>query len=996
VAKKRTKIEQESFDMLKDMNKLGQSLAKNLGIADSAAQSITKKTTASNKIIQEKFKTLTETLKLSKKENEYQKAARKLGSQILGLRGKDAKKNKEIMQMQQKQLVAMGKIDNIAQDLTEQFGMQASVIKNTVKQGRLLLNPFIMLSGFLALSIKRFFELEKLGKGTARQSGLLERNTREFQKSIKEVQPELIAFGASIDDISKASGTAADNFGFLDEETSKIVKSSVMLGTAFGIQVDTMVDVVSQARLLGASMEDINTFTNEVVGSGIQVNKVFEDLKAVQGDTALILAGQTNQLMSQVLEARKLGLNLNDIANSTSATGSFQDLFTSQMKASVLFGKSINLVESTRLRRQGKFLEARKRELESITGTRNISEQALRIEGMSVEQKKELERITGRTASDTIKDLNRQLFLQGKLSGQAALDVKNEIQRERLLQRQLNIQDKLRAIFTRIGITLGEKLLPYITQFATYLEDLVSDPTRLTNAINSIGSAITYLAGTLALFKTAMFASDMKNLFGSIMGGGGASGFQNLFAGSEGRASLLGGRGQKRTMGGTLNRSASRMNAIGSGAKFLRVLGPAAAAISLGADVFKIATTKDAKERKKATGSFAGGVIGGGIGFLLGGPAGAAIGAGLGQFAGKAVSKYFETEEEELSRAARTATANIQRDISLSVRSRKNEITESLADALKGINYDQVVDSISGSLGVDRQTADALVKDAGMTEEAFSKLTAENGGLTKFANELVEASKVVEKYKTSLEGLAKQALAESGMAEAKQVTSMVSGLKKDLGGKNEEGNRVLVEKFIKSADADMFKGIQKEDGFDTMSASALMDRFETLSREKGGYSFVNPDTRAGSLGQNFFKELLTQQLGADTFKQLAGGDIDKFLGDNVTEFAMRGGAFIGDYEDEQLGKIASSLIDQLMVSAVKNQNRASIKQRELFVEKKASLNDFTINANPADTLMVQGGTQIGNDVIEKLDAVIDAINSNGGDIIMNGEKVGKQIARTLR
>jgi len=181
-----------------------------------------------------------------------------------------------------------------------------------------------------------------------------------------------------------------------------------------------------------------------------------------------------------------------------------------------------------------------------------------------------------------------------------------------------------------------------------------------------------------------------------------------------------------------------------------------------------------------------------------------------------------------------------------------------------------------------------------------------------------------------------------------------------------------------------------------MSASALMDRFETLSREKGGYSFVNPDTRAGSLGQNFFKELLTQQLGADTFKQLAGGDIDKFLGDNVTELAMRGGALIGDYEDEQLGKIASSLIDQLMVSAVKNQNRASIKQRELFVEKKASLNDFTINANPADTLMVQGGTQIGNDVIEKLDAVIDAINSNGGDIIMNGEKVGKQIARTLR
>jgi len=46
--------------------------------------------------------------------------------------------------------------------------------------------------------------------------------------------------------------------------------------------------------------------------------------------------------------------------------------------------------------------------------------------------------------------------------------------------------------------------------------------------------------------------------------------------------------------------------------------------------------------------------------------------------------------------------------------------------------------------------------------------------------------------------------------------------------------------------------------------------------------------------------------------------------------------------------------------------------------------------------MVQGGTQIGNDVVEKLDQVITAINNMGGDIIMDGAKVGKQIARSQR
>ena len=134
---------------------------------------------------------------------------------------------------------------------------------------------------------------------------------------------------------------------------------------------------------------------------------------------------------------------------------------------------------------------------------------------------------------------------------------------------------------------MGEKLLPFIEKFAGYLEDLVSDPTRLTKAINNIGNAITILAGSFAALKTVMFGLQMKQMFGAIGGGGGGA-FQNLFAGTEGRASLLGGRGQKRTMSGALNKSATRMNAVGGAAKFFRVLGPAAAAISLGADVFKI------------------------------------------------------------------------------------------------------------------------------------------------------------------------------------------------------------------------------------------------------------------------------------------------------------------------------------------------------------------------------------------------------------------------
>jgi len=753
-----SKQEKEAQELNDSLNKGGKEFARLMRMAQMEAAATNKTLQDSQKIVRDKFKTLADTLKLTKKENEFQKAARDIGKKILHAEKNKNEYNRKILINQQKQLQIMGKLDDVASDITEQFGMQAAAIKNGVKQARLLLNPIVALSGALALSVKRFFELEKLGKGTARESGLLERNTREFQLAIKDTQPELIAFGASVDDISKASAASANNFGFLNKETADIVSQSVKIGTAFGIQADTMVNVVSEARLLGASMEDINQFTNDVIGSGVQVNKVFEDLKAVQGDTALILAGQTDQLMSQVLEARKLGLNLNDIANSTSATGSFQELFTSQMKASVLFGRSINLVESTRLRRQGKFLEARKKELASITGTTDLSQQALRIEEMSVEQKKEFERITGRTASDTIKDLYRQLFLQGKLSGQTALDVKNEIEREKLLQRQLNLQDKLSAIFSKLAIKIGEQLLPQITTFANKFEDILDEPGKLNEILDKTVGYLKTAFGILVAIKGISFGANIASLFGG-MGGGGAKTpvMQNLFGGSF-----------KKTASGALDARATRINTIGSGAKFLRVLGPAAAAISVGADVFKLATTKDAKERKKALGGTIGGALGGGLGFFLGGPAGLAIGAGLGQFAGKAIGKFFADEVESKQDTLNRVKSGIDFKIANAAFDREIELGQKIKEIqFKGAQTrEEILDNVfAGLKGTELANTDL----SGLVDTFFQ--FGEDGKLAQSGDEFLKA---IDGFKNALNDQATEAIKDWAAATKLTAESAAS------------------------------------------------------------------------------------------------------------------------------------------------------------------------------------------------------------------------------
>ena len=305
------------------------------------------------------------------------------------------------------------------------------------------------------------------------------------------------------------------------------------------------------------------------------------------------------------------------------------------------------------------------------------------------------------------------------------------------------------------------------------------------------------------------------------------------------------------------------------------------------------------------------------------------------------------------------------------------------------------MDKISSSLKIDEKAAQGLLDQSGMTAESFAKL--DDKGLKTFAQSLAHASGVVDTYAQNLQTLADQAATEAGLEEAKQVVSFVQGIKSDLGTESEDANRMLAEKFIQSADADFFKTLQGKEGFGKMDANDLMEAFETRMEDT---LFKNMTTKQRDdlmvqQSQDFFKGLLSSQLGADTFKQLAGGDINKFLEDNIGIYDMRG-ALIGDYEDEELGEIASSLLNQLLVSAQKRQSEASIAQREIFNKKKADMQDFTIRSHPADTITVQGGTQIGNDVVEKLDQVITAINNMGGDIIMDGKKVGRQIARTNR
>ena len=53
-------------------------------------------------------------------------------------------------------------------------------------------------------------------------------------------------------------------------------------------------------------------------------------------------------------------------------------------------------------------------------------------------------------------------------------------------------------------------------------------------------------------------------------------------------------------------------------------------------------------------------------------------------------------------------------------------------------------------------------------------------------------------------------------------------------------------------------------------------------------------------------------------------------------------------------------------------------------------NDFTIQTNPADTLVMAGGTQFGKETNDLLTSILNAVQS-GGDVYIDGSKAGEAL-----
>ena len=173
---------------------------------------------------------------------------------------------------------------------------------------------------------------------------------REFGVSFTEViaNPRLIFFSGQV-------SALAEEFGNLQTASASTLLSMKLMSLTTGVTAENQAKIMSSmAATSDSSMSALRAQMASYKQAGIPFRMIMED---VAGSTEFFAKfGQDggDNIFKAAIRARELGVNLGEVENITESILNFESSIESQMKASVLLGRTINLDRARQLAFAGK------------------------------------------------------------------------------------------------------------------------------------------------------------------------------------------------------------------------------------------------------------------------------------------------------------------------------------------------------------------------------------------------------------------------------------------------------------------------------------------------------------------------------------------------------------------------------------------------------------------------------------------------------------------
>ena len=465
------------------------------------------------KMISKSAGKMRESNQYSKENLNNAKAQAKAGKNIIGVLNAQNKGSK-LGTMAAKAKLKISRMLNFSMDkgtkkLYEQYDADQELLKSKKEKTKIdkkqleslskmagsMLSIFGLSGGILAI----FTRFNKMTKTIGKNFGALGMTNKEFKNDILAAGAEAASLGQNIEDVVSVSAQLSKNFGFGRNESVGMAQGIMDTSMALGLSNQEGTTLIGNLmQISGLSFDAAKNFSKQTQllaeAEGVSPQAVLKDIAASSQTIAEFTAMTPDNLAKAAIQATKLGTTLDTVASSMKSVLSFQDSLNSEIEASILLGRDVNLQKARELALAGKADEF------AVELTKQVGSQA-EFEAMNVLQRQSLAKALGINVEQMAKMVNNQekvrnlgdvIAKQGgleKMIGREAMDNMGKI-----------VAD-LQRVGTELVVSIGPTVSSVVGGFAKF--------TKFLSESKMLMPAIVGLMGVMAAKSLATAYSQL-------------------------------------------------------------------------------------------------------------------------------------------------------------------------------------------------------------------------------------------------------------------------------------------------------------------------------------------------------------------------------------------------------------------------------------------------------------------------------------------------------
>ena len=241
----------------------------------------------------------------------------------------------------------MGRLTKLKGDEVKAGAASAKNMKMLAKGGAIAGAVFAVL---YSIAQKFAASVDAIGK----QFGSLNVLSDEFKGNLMDSQMEVVGIGATMEDVVATTSALAGEFGISLTESADLSAQVIDTAKAVGLTNEEAAKLTGILQTTsGLSAEQAERLTEGAfqlaVANDVAPDAVMKDMASAAEEFASFSKDGGDNLAKAAVQARAMGLSLQDTAKISEGLLNFQDSITKEVEASVLIGRQLNLQKAREL-----------------------------------------------------------------------------------------------------------------------------------------------------------------------------------------------------------------------------------------------------------------------------------------------------------------------------------------------------------------------------------------------------------------------------------------------------------------------------------------------------------------------------------------------------------------------------------------------------------------------------------------------------------------------